>query len=69
MPNGSPANLDAYWEIIGAKGTIQMRDPADSFSIWTPEGVRWPDPHLGPEVAGKSSYQCGGCGAYENYLA
>lgn len=53
MPNGAPANLDAAWEIIGTRGTLHMRDPADSFVLWTPEGTRSPDTHLGPEVAGR----------------
>jgi UDP-N-acetylglucosamine 3-dehydrogenase len=55
MPNGAPANVDAYWEVIGTRGTMQLRDPADSFSLWTPEGVKSPDTHIGPEVAGKLS--------------
>jgi predicted dehydrogenase len=53
MPNGAPANLDAAWEVIGTRGTLQLRDPADSFSLWTADGVRSPDTHLGPEVAGR----------------
>lgn len=53
MPDGAPANLDAAWEIIGTRGTLQLRDPADSFVLWTPEGVKTPDTHLGPEVGGK----------------
>jgi predicted dehydrogenase len=53
MPNGAPANLDAAWEVIGTGGTIQLRDPADAFSIWTAEGAKSPDTHIGPEVAGK----------------
>lgn len=55
MPNGAPANLDAAWEIIGTRGTIQLRDPSDAFSIWTADGVKSPDTHIGPEVAGQIS--------------
>ena len=55
MPNGAPANLDAAWEIIGTRGTIQLRDPSDAFSIWTTEGAKSPDTHIGPEVAGQIS--------------
>jgi predicted dehydrogenase len=55
MPNGAPANLDAAWEVIGTRGTVQLRDPADSFTIWTAEGVKSPDTHIGPEVAGRLS--------------
>ncbi len=55
MPNGAPANLDAAWEVIGTRGTIQLRDPADSFTIWTADGAKSPDTHIGPEVAGQLS--------------
>lgn len=55
IPEEAPADWphDNYLEVIGTKGTAQMRDPTDAFWMWTSGTTRSPDFYLSPEVAGQ----------------
>ncbi|MCC7354368.1 MAG: Gfo/Idh/MocA family oxidoreductase [Anaerolineae bacterium] len=55
LPAGTAADWDQdnQLEVIGTKGTAQMRDPTDAFWVWTSGATRSPDFYLLPEVAGQ----------------
>jgi len=55
IPQGGPAEWDQdnFIEVIGLKGTVQMRDPTDAFWVWTSGTTRSPDFYLLPEVTGQ----------------
>jgi len=55
IPEGAPGDWphDNYLEVIGTKGTAQMRDPTDAFWMWASGATRIPDFYLSPEVAGQ----------------
>lgn len=55
IPAGTAAEWDQdnFLEVIGTKGTAQMRDPTDAFWVWTNGATRSPDFYLLPEVAGR----------------
>lgn len=55
IPEEVPADWphDNYLEVIGTKGTAQMRDPTDAFWVWASGTTRSLDFYLSPEVAGQ----------------
>ncbi len=57
LPEGGPKDWpqDNCLEVIGTKGTVQMRDPNDSFWVWTSARTCSPDYYLVPEVVGQAT--------------
>jgi predicted dehydrogenase len=55
VPEEVPADWphDNYLEVIGRRGTAQMRDPTDAFWTWASGAARSPDFYLSPRVAGQ----------------
>lgn len=57
IPEGAPASWlhDNCLEVIGTKGSVQMRDPHDAFWSWTLDGTCSNDYYLDVEVAGQAA--------------